>query len=114
MVPAVFICLLLAGCAATPEQYNKLGIAYNDKGEYEKAILEYDRAIKANPLYAEAYHNRGRAYGRLRQYDRAIMDFTRVLQIYPMYAEAYNNRGAAYGAKGQFDQAGHSRLFRRH
>ena len=95
LMQVFFVFLLSAGCAVTPEEYNKLGIAYNNEGEYNKAILEYSRAIKANPLYAEAFFNRGRAYGSLRQYDRAIMDFSKVLQIYPMYAEAYNNRGAA-------------------
>jgi hypothetical protein len=42
-VIGMVVCLFLVGCAVTPEEYNALGITYNDRGEYDKAILEYGR-----------------------------------------------------------------------
>ena len=44
------------------EAYYNRGIAYGDKGEYDKAIEDYSKAIELNPEYAEAYNNRGNAY----------------------------------------------------
>ena len=42
--------------------YNR-GIAYNDLGQYQKAIDDYTKAIELNPEYADAYGNRGLGYG---------------------------------------------------
>ncbi|PIV63894.1 MAG: hypothetical protein COS11_05020, partial [bacterium (Candidatus Ratteibacteria) CG01_land_8_20_14_3_00_40_19] len=50
------------------------GLAYYYKGEYDKAISEYTRAIKINPDYALAYNNRGNAYYYKKEYDKAWDD----------------------------------------
>ena len=41
--------------------YNR-GNAYADKGQYDRAIAEFDKAIKLNPKYALAYYIRGLVY----------------------------------------------------
>ena len=50
------------------------GIAYSKLGQHQRAIQDYDHAIKLNPDYAYAYCNRGMAYMDLRQLERAIQD----------------------------------------
>jgi len=42
--------------------YNNRGNAYTAKGEYERAVQDYDQSIKLNPNYARAFNNRGVAY----------------------------------------------------
>ena len=37
-------------------------VAYNDKGEYDRAISDYTNAIEINTRFAAAYYNRGLAY----------------------------------------------------
>src|ERR1700683_3224373 len=54
--------------------FTNRGTAYNDKREYDRAIQDYDQAIRLNPNYAEALSNRGTAYNDKREYDRAIQD----------------------------------------
>src|SRR5579884_301885 len=49
--------------------YHNRGNTYQDKGEYRRAIPEYDIAIKLQPRYAEAWFARGRA--RLRSVNLA-------------------------------------------
>jgi len=85
--------------------YNNRGISYGKKGQFDLAILDYDRALDINPRLTEAYYNRGNAYGKRGQYDQAISDFTKALDINPKLADAYYNRGIAYFEKRQYDQA---------
>ena len=85
--------------------YTKRGISYYQKGEYDQAILDFDKALQINPMNAEAYNNRGSVYGEKGRYDQAISDFCKALEISPMYAEAYYNRGVTYNRRGQSDQA---------
>ena len=82
-----------------------LAYSYNNLGDYEKAIQDYDKAIKVNPGKANAYNNRGWAYYLLKQYDRAIQDYDKAIKLDPEFALAYNNRGIAYKNLKQYDRA---------
>jgi len=56
------------------EVYWKRGNEYREKGQYDKAILDYNKAIEINPKYVDAYKERGIAYGRKGQYDLAFKE----------------------------------------
>ena len=45
-----------------------------NKRDYERALADYDQAIKLNPNYPAAYLNRGSIYYEKKDYDRAIQD----------------------------------------
>jgi tetratricopeptide (TPR) repeat protein len=85
------------------------GNAYTSKGDYDRAVADYNQAIdRAHELkldFVEAYVNRGVAYANKGDYDRAISDFDQAIRLKPDLAEAYNNRGNAYAAKGDYDRA---------
>ena len=81
------------------------GWAHHNKGQYDTAISDYNKAIEINPRDAWAYNNRGVAYLVKRQDDRAITDFTEAIELNPRLADAYNNRGLAYYLKDQYDKA---------
>ena len=109
-----FALFFLISCTSTEQEktesrdaetYNNRGIGYEEKGQYDQAILEYNKALEINPRYAAAYVNRGNAYSAKGQYDQAISEFNKALEINPRYAEAYNNRGIGYEEKGQYGQA---------
>src|SRR2546429_5742743 len=52
------------------------GNAYQDyKGDYDRAIQDYDQAIRLKPDYPTAFNNRGDAYHAKGDYDRAIQDY---------------------------------------
>ncbi|MDR1602709.1 MAG: tetratricopeptide repeat protein [Tannerella sp.] len=44
------------------KEYFQRGYAYYYKGDYDKAIESYHKAIELKPDYAEAYYNQGNAY----------------------------------------------------
>src|SRR5262249_29907329 len=92
----------LTGVDAAPAFYNR-GVGYGRKGEYDRAIQDYDQAIRLKPDLAEAFNNRGSAYGNKGQYARAIQDFDEAIRLKPDYAGAFSNRGSSYLNKGQYD-----------
>ncbi len=80
-------------------------MAYNDKGDNDRAIEDYTQAIRINQKYTIAYNNRGLAYYKKGYDDRAIGDYSQALRIDPNYADAYDNRGIVYDHKGDYDRA---------
>jgi len=92
----------------TPIAYNNRGEAYFRKGDYDRAIFDYDQALSIDPNYKTAYYlyeNRGTAYLMKGDYERAIADYHQALRINPNDANAYYNRGTAYFNKGDFEEA---------
>jgi tetratricopeptide (TPR) repeat protein len=84
--------------------YNR-GIAYAKKSQYDRAIADFNQAIRLDPDSIFALNNRGAAYARKGQLDDAIADFNEAIRIDASYAITYNNRGIAYAKKGQYDRA---------
>jgi tetratricopeptide (TPR) repeat protein len=85
--------------------YNDRGVAYSHKGEYDRAIADYNRAIERDRKYSHPYNNRGWAYYLKGDYDRAIGDASVAVSLDPKYKNAYHTRGEAYRAKGNYDRA---------
>jgi len=110
----VIACSILYSCAAIQQtqlksedaqKFNNRGFAHCQIGQYDQAISDFSRAIKADPRLAPAYNNRGAAYLYKAQYDQAISDLNKAIEIDPRMAQAYNNRGWAYVKKWQYDRA---------
>jgi protein O-mannosyl-transferase len=99
--------------APNSRAYINLGAAYNNLGNYRKAIEACDEAIKLIPklekIYynqlEKIYYNRGLAYSKLGNYKQAVGDYDRAIEIDPTHAKAYNNRGIAYDILGNHRQA---------
>ncbi len=68
--------------------YINRGVAYTKKGEVDRAIADYTKAIALDPDDAEAYYNRGVVYGRKGDKEREIADFRKALEINPSYQNA--------------------------
>ena len=81
------------------------GSVYLTKGEYDRAIAEFNKALEINPKDSGTYKNRGAAYVNKGQYDQAISDYTKALEINPKDAEVYNARGRAYYFRGKYKES---------
>jgi tetratricopeptide (TPR) repeat protein len=57
-----------------PEPYNNLAVLYASAGQYDKARMALDNAIRTNPAYATAYENLGDVHAKLasQAYDKAL------------------------------------------
>jgi tetratricopeptide (TPR) repeat protein len=84
--------------------YNR-GYAWDERGEYGKAIADYTKAIELNPKFTEAYYNRGNAWESKGQVDKAIADYTRTITLNPKHVNAYYKRGGLAKTKKQVDRA---------
>jgi tetratricopeptide (TPR) repeat protein len=87
--------------------YYHRGVAYESKGDHDRAIADLDQAIRLKPDFAEAYLARGVLYGaRKRDYDRALADLDEAIRLKPDFAVAYYARGVVYvEGKGDDDRA---------
>ena len=59
------------------------GAAYDTKGQYDRAIRDYDEAIELDRRQAVAFNNRGFANFNLGQHDRAIADYDEAIRLLP-------------------------------
>jgi tetratricopeptide (TPR) repeat protein len=86
--------------------FNNRGFAKYQLGQYESAILDFDRsiALKNNYFHLPPYNraNAKRALGRLQE---AIADFDIALGYKPEYFEAFNDRGETWEKLNELDKA---------
>ena len=80
--------LRILGCAAMIQRnpkdvvaHHNRGDAYALKGDIDRAISDYTKAIDLNPNYAPAYNSRGRAFTRKGDYARAVEDVTKAGEL---------------------------------
>ena len=71
-------------------------MTYYKKGDYDRAIVDFDKVIELNPDDAEAYYNRGNAYYEKQEFAQSIRDYSKAIELKPQFAEAYYNRGEAW------------------
>ncbi len=89
----------------TAEVYLEHGLSYAATGDYDRAIADYDQAIRLDPQLAAAYYNRAAAYQDKGDMDRAIADYSEAITLDPGLVEAYYNRGVVYGGAGEHERA---------
>ena len=61
--------------------YHNRGEAYGLKGDIDRSISDYTKAIVLDPNYVPAYNSRGRAYVSKGDYVRAVDDVTRAAEL---------------------------------
>jgi tetratricopeptide (TPR) repeat protein len=95
-----------------PDAYNNRGMLQMELGAYEKAIADFNLALKHAPQHWNSHYNRGLALFEQGDYAKALLDFDAVVKGRPDHAEGYINRGLTryrledfQGAIQDYDQA---------
>ncbi|MDZ8139711.1 MAG: tetratricopeptide repeat protein [Nostoc sp. DedQUE04] len=85
--------------------YNNRGLIYFQSGEREKALYDYNTALKLNPYLASAYNNRANYYAACGELAVAIADYDRAIDLKPHHVRAWINRGITWRDLGQYEVA---------
>jgi tetratricopeptide (TPR) repeat protein len=80
----------------TPEEHLNLGVTYEQQGEFDNAIKEYNLAAKRLP---RAYLHLGNAYFQKREWKEAESYYRKAIREEPENADAYNNLAWLYYRK---------------
>ncbi|MEO1289322.1 MAG: tetratricopeptide repeat protein [Chloroflexota bacterium] len=78
------------------------GISYAYLEAYDKAMTDFNNALRKNPYIADAYNERGNLYRLSEEYELAIDDYNAALVIDTNHYAAYYNRALAYEKLGEY------------
>ena len=73
---------------------------YDEQGEYDKALADYDRAIALGKNESGTYFGRAATYYHKHDHSRALDDLDHIIALNPYHARAYFLRGAIYAELG--------------
>jgi len=76
-----------------------------EDGNFERALQEYDTALKETPEHIFALRGKARTLMQLKRYDEALKVFNIAIAKEPQFAGTYANRGILYDRMGQYQKA---------
>jgi tetratricopeptide (TPR) repeat protein len=86
---------------ATRIHYTLGGNQLMQKGLYQEAVQEFEKAIAWQPDFAPAYNRLGMSYALLNNYEQAEINFKKVIELSPGIDQGYLNLGLLYELKGE-------------
>ena len=89
----------------TQQSYINLGAVYFDRGEYEKAIDNYGKAIQLNPGDPKAYTNMAGSLAMLGRLDEAEEACLKSIELAPGSHEGYLNLGTVFFKRKDYESA---------
>jgi tetratricopeptide (TPR) repeat protein len=108
---AVLLSLFLVGgsCLESPSAM-MVGLAEGQagRGENDKAIASFNRAVEMSPNSWYVYIHRGEFYLKMNRFSEAASDLSRVIALYPELhniEKVYSERGDALRSLGRYDEA---------
>ena len=84
----------------TAAEFLASGERWFDEGEYDKAISDYNAALKLDPRLARAYVSRGRAWVQKHYRERELADIDSAISIEPRNATFRVARAESWSARG--------------
>lgn len=85
--------------------HDNLGLTLYRKGDLDRAIQEFQAAIRITPYYKQSHANLGLALASKGELDAAILEYQEALRLDPNYKQVRNNLGLALAHKGNLDAA---------
>jgi len=87
-------------------EFLRLGNSYADKGDFDKAIIQYTKAVEMNDYYSIwAINNRGWLYRYMGKLDKALADINKAIELNSQDPAYCLHRGDIYLDMGNVDKA---------
>lgn len=110
---SLLLALFITSCASAPkesdinraEAHFTLGLSNIARGDLNDAYIEFQKAIKLNPVHKEALNYLGYITARFKKYDEAVVFYERAIAIDRQYSDAMNNLGVLYLETENWDEA---------
>ena len=83
----------------------QLGAGYISNGNYERALIKLNKAIKLEPNHAMAHNYLGVLYGRLERPEKAKAQFKKAMNLAPGNSSIMNNYAVFLCEEKDFEQA---------
>jgi Flp pilus assembly protein TadD len=80
-------------------------IFYTAKGEFDRALADYNDSLRLAPNNAISHNGRGAILRNMGELDAALADYTEAIRLDPRSHKAYANRGQIWCLKGDLDRA---------
>ncbi|MBV9643937.1 MAG: tetratricopeptide repeat protein [Verrucomicrobia bacterium] len=91
--------------SSDPTFYMNRGWGFYQKKDYDKAISDYNEAIRLDPNLAWTYDARGSIYEERNEYDKAISDYNNAIRLNPKFSYAYVSRARIFFQKREYEKA---------
>ncbi len=88
-----------------PVAYLDRGEAYDDKKQYDAAIVDFTNCLRLRPDSFYCYSQRASNYGEEKKYDAELADISAAIQLRPDLAIGYLMRGAVNADANKVDAA---------
>jgi eukaryotic-like serine/threonine-protein kinase len=81
------------------------GLIYDDEGQYEQAVADFQRAIELEPRNGDAWRRLGKTYEHNNQANLAQSAYLRAIEVQPDYFKNYRDLGAFYFTRDEYEEA---------
>ena len=88
-----------------PDVFFNMGIAHKARGETDRAIAAYEKAIQLAPEYSEAHNNLGNLLKDQKRFAEAIQHYEASIKIFPDNPNTHNNLGTVHAMLGDIGKA---------
>ena len=106
IVPTLVACTQRQETFETPEEYVAEGLSAYQRGELDRALRMYDRALELDPDNSQTLADRSIIHlQKPETYDDAIVDATRAIELDPNLSRAYVHRASALVDMGHSEYA---------
>ncbi len=85
--------------------WHDLGVELFSRGDYERVIEAFDKALDVDPNHTGALYGKGVALAGVGRYEEAIGVYNRLLDIKPRHPDAWNDKGATLSVVGRHPEA---------
>jgi tetratricopeptide (TPR) repeat protein len=116
--PSEMIWSLREGAFGCPESavFRREGLSYEaeankaiargatamNQGDYDRAIAEFNEAIRLKPSDSTGFNYRGNAYFAKSDFERAVLDYGEAIRLNPLEPGLFYNRSNAYKNKNDY------------
>ena len=105
LVFGIVLTLLLNGCGKDVHYYIELGNQAVHEGDFQQAMLHFEKAVEEYPESYEAHNSLGAALSATGNLPRAVEHFSIAVALKEDFVEGYYNLGRALAGLGRLNEA---------